>query len=218
MAQQISATSEILDYVRATSLRDDDVLSGLRERTAILPAASALQVAPEEGQLLGLLVRLVGARSVLEVGTYTGYSTLCLARALPADGKVVTCDVVAKWPEMGRPFWERAGVADRIDVRVGDARATLAGLRAGNAVFDLVFIDANKSDYPHYYEQALALLRPGGLVVVDNTLFFGRVADPSATDPDTTAVRELNALLHADERVDMCLLPIADGITLAVKR
>lgn len=218
MAQQISANSELLDYVRAISLRDDEVLAGLRAETATVPIAQAMQVMPEEGQLLGLLVGLVGARAVLEVGTFTGYSTLCMARALPADGRLVTCDIAAKWPNMGRPFWEKAGVADLIDVRVGDARTTLAALREEGAEFDFAFIDADKSGYLHYYEESLAMLRQGGLLVVDNTLFFGRVADPSATDADTTSVRELNTRLHTDPRVEICLLPMADGITLARKR
>ncbi|WP_399136044.1 O-methyltransferase [Streptomyces sp. NBUA17] len=218
MAQQITADQHILDYVRATSLRDDQVLAGLRAETATVPAARALQVMPEEGQLLALLVGLTRARTVLEIGTFTGYSTLCMARALPAGGRLVTCDIAAKWPEMGRPFWERAGVADLIDVRIGDARATLAALRAEGAEFDFVFVDADKAGYPGYYEESLPLLRPGGLIVVDNTLFVGRVADKTVTDADTVAVRELNTRLHTDERVDICLLPMADGITLVRKR
>ncbi|MBZ6232759.1 O-methyltransferase [Streptomyces olivaceus] len=218
MAQQITADQHILDYVRATSLRDDQVLAGLRAETATVPAAQALQVMPEEGQLLALLVGLTRARAVLEIGTFTGYSTLCMARALPAGGRLVTCDIAAKWPEMGRPFWERAGVADLIDVRIGDARATLAALRAEGAEFDFVFVDADKAGYPGYYEESLPLLRPGGLIVVDNTLFVGRVADKTVTDADTVAVRELNTRLHTDERVDICLLPMADGITLVRKR
>ncbi|WP_446046756.1 O-methyltransferase [Streptomyces olivaceus] len=218
MAQQITADQHILDYVRATSLRDDQVLAGLRAETATVPAAQALQVMPEEGQLLALLVGLTRARAVLEIGTFTGYSTLCMARALPAGGRLVTCDIAAKWPEMGRPFWERAGVADLIDVRIGDARATLAALRAEGAEFDFVFVDADKAGYPGYYEESLTLLRPGGLIVVDNTLFVGRVADKTVTDADTVAVRELNTRLHTDERVDICLLPMADGITLVRKR
>jgi O-methyltransferase len=218
MAQQISVNQEILDYVRATSLRDDEVLAGLRAETATVPAAQAMQVLPEEGQLLALLVGLTGARAVLEIGTFTGYSTLCMARALPADGRLVTCDIAAKWPDMGRPSWGKAGVADLIEVRVGDARATLAALRQEGAEFDFVFIDADKSGYLHYYEQSLTLLRPGGLIVVDNTLFFGRVADPAVTDWDTISVRELNTRLHTDDRVEICLLPMADGITLIRKR
>ncbi|MDI5963480.1 class I SAM-dependent methyltransferase [Streptomyces sp. SL13] len=218
MAQQINANQELLDYVRATSLRDDEVLAGLRAETATVPAARVMQVMPEEGQLLALLVGLTGARAVLEIGTFTGYSTLCMARALPADGRLVTCDLAAKWPDMGRPFWQEAGVADRIEVRAGDARATLAALREEGAEFDFVFIDADKSGYLHYYEESLSLLRPGGLIVVDNTLFFGRVADPAVTDIDTVAVRALNTRLHTDERVEICLLPMADGITLVRKK
>ncbi|MEU8814264.1 class I SAM-dependent methyltransferase [Actinoplanes sp. NPDC048796] len=220
MADHLTLTPDLLDYVRRTSLRDDDVLRELREVTAELPAGRALQVAAEEGQLLALLVALTGARTVLEIGTYTGYSALCMARALPPGGVVVTCDITARWPAVGRPFWERAGVADRIDLRIGDARETLAGLAAerGPGGIDLAFIDADKTGYREYYEAVLPLLRPGGLIVLDNTLFFGRVADPTATDADTEAIRELNEVLHGDDRVDLSLLATADGITLARKR
>lgn len=202
------------------SLREDDILRELREETAGLPAGVAMQVLAEEGQFLALLAGLVNARSVLEIGTFTGYSTLCLARALPTGGRVVTCDITDRWPSIGADYWERAGVADRIDLRVGDARETLAKLLAeeGPDGFDLVFIDADKVGYPWYYELSLPLVRPGGLIVVDNTLFFGRVADPAAQDPDTKAIRELNTRLHTDERVDVSMLAAADGITLLRRR
>lgn len=219
MAGQTALTGPLLAYVRAVSLREDAVLRELREETAAYPMGTAMQVMAEEGQLLGLLVRLTGARRVLEVGTFTGYSTLCLARALPPGGRVVTCDVTGRWPAVGRPFWERAGVADRIEVVVGDARDSLAAMLAagGEGTVDLVFIDADKASYRAYYEAALRLARPGGLLVLDNTVFFGRVVDPAATDPDTVAVRELNAFLHGDARVDLAMLTMADGITLARK-
>ena len=219
MAGQTALTEPLLRYVREVSLREDAVLRELRAETADYPMGAAMQVMAEEGQLLGLLVRLLGARRVLEVGTFTGYSTLCLARALPPGGRVVTCDVTDRWPAIGRPYWERAGVADRIEVRIGDARDTLAGLLAGGGAgtVDLVFIDADKVGYRDYYEASLRLARPGGLLVLDNTVLFGRVIDPAATDPDTVAVRELNAFLHGDERVDLALLTMADGITLARK-
>ncbi|HZB50295.1 MAG TPA: class I SAM-dependent methyltransferase [Mycobacteriales bacterium] len=219
MAGQTALTEPLLRYVREVSLREDAVLRELRAETADYPMGAAMQVMAEEGQLLGLLVRLLGARRVLEVGTFTGYSTLCLARALPPGGRVVTCDVTDRWPAIGRPYWERAGVADRIEVRIGDARDTLAGLLAGGGAgtVDLVFIDADKAGYRDYYEASLRLARPGGLLVLDNTVLFGRVIDPAATDPDTVAVRELNAFLHGDERVDLALLTMADGITLARK-
>ncbi|GAA0223667.1 O-methyltransferase [Cryptosporangium japonicum] len=220
MADQLTITDELLGYVRHTSLRDDDILRDLREQTALLPAGRALQVAAEEGQLLGLLVALTGARFVLEIGTYTGYSALCMARALPPGGRLVTCDVTNRWPAIGRPHWEKAGVADRIELRVADARRTLAELadESGPESVDLVFVDADKTGYRDYYEAALPLLRPGGLIVLDNTLFFGRVVDPAAQDPDTRAIRELNALLHTDDRVDLSMLAVADGVTLARKR
>ncbi|MFD5919587.1 O-methyltransferase [Kitasatospora sp. NPDC058201] len=220
MAQQVTPTQELLDYIRGTSLRDDELLAGLRAETAALPAGEAMQVMAEEGQLLALLVALTGARSILEIGTFTGYSTLCMARALPPGGELVTCDLTERWPAIGAGYWEQAEVADRIELRIGDAVETLAKLTAerGPESFDLVFIDADKANYPRYYEGSFALLRPGGLLVVDNTLFFGRVADPAAQDPDTAGVRELNAALYADERVDISLLTVADGITLVRKR
>jgi O-methyltransferase len=220
MADQTSMTPDILEYVRSVSLRDDEILSGLRSDTFALPGGEAMQVMAEEGQLLALLVGLTGARSVLEVGTFTGYSTLCMARALPADGELVTCDITDRWAEVGMPYWERAGVRDRIDLRVGDASRTLAELaeKRGEGVFDLVFIDADKQNYPAYYEHAVALVRTGGLIVVDNTLFLGRVADPDARDPDTEAIRKLNETLRDDERVEISLLVMADGVTLVRKR
>jgi O-methyltransferase len=220
MAEQTASSPELLGYVRDVSLRDDQILRELREMTAKLPAGRAMQVMAEEGQLLAFLVGLTGARSVLEIGTFTGYSTLCMARALPAGGRLVTCDVSRKWPMIAADYWQRAGVADRIDVRIGAAVEILAELVAadGKDTVDLVFIDADKANYVRYYEAALELVRPGGLIVVDNTLFFGRVIDPAYQDPDTVAVRQLNDILHDDDRVDVSLLIMADGITLVRKR
>lgn len=220
MAEQTDFTPELLAYVRQVSLREDPILAELRQETAELPMGRAQQVLAEEGQLLGLLVQLTGARTVVEVGTFTGYSTLCMARALPAGGTLVTYDISPRWTRIARPYWARAGVADRIDARVGDAAVALAALREelGERSVDLVFIDADKAGYLVYYEHALALLRPGGLAIVDNTAFFGRVSDPAVQDPDTVAVRTLNAALLGDDRVDIALLPMADGITLARKK
>jgi len=220
MSQQVAATEEVLGYIREVSLRDDPLLAEMRRETAELPAGQAMQVMAEEGQLLALLIRLTGARSVLELGTFTGYSTLCMARALPTAGELVTCDISDRWPGIGAGYWKRAAVADLIDLRIGDALDILADLaeERGPDCFDFVFIDADKVNYLRYYERSLALVRPGGLIVVDNTLFFGRVVDPAAQDADTAGVRELNAALHADDRVEISLLAMADGITLARKR
>jgi|SRR5699024_8553174 len=220
MAHQIEITPRLLDYVREVSLRDDEILSGLREATAALPGGTALQVMAEEGQLLALLVGLTGAHTVLEVGTFTGYSTLCMARALPPGGSLITCDITDRWSEIGVPYWERAGVGDRIEQRVGDAVKTLASLEEerGPDSFDLIFVDADKANYHTYYDRAVSLVRPGGLIVLDNTLFGGQVVDESVDDPDTRVIRELNTLVHADERMEISLLVMADGITLARKK
>ncbi|MEU1866293.1 O-methyltransferase [Streptomyces gardneri] len=220
MADQILATPEIREYVRSVSSREDPILAELRAQTAGLPGGAAMQVMAEEGQLLALLVGLTGARSVLEIGTFTGYSTLCMARALPPGGTVVTLDLQGRWPAIGADYWRRAEVDDRIDVRIGDATQTLVALAAerGGESFDLVFIDADKANYGTYYEAALNLVRPEGLIVIDNTLFFGRVVDPDSNDPDTAAVRALNASLRDDPRVDVSMLTMADGITLARKK
>jgi O-methyltransferase len=219
MAGQTELSPQLLTYVRDVSLREDAVLRELREETAGYPMGTAMQVMAEEGQLLAFLVRLIGARRVLEIGTFTGYSTLCMARALPAAGRLVTCDLTDRWPAIGRPYWQRAGVADRIEVRIGDARDTLAGMLAHGAAdtVDLVFVDADKASYRDYYEAALRLVRPGGLLVLDNTVLFGQVVDPAAQDPDTLAIRALNAFLRDDDRVDLAMLTMADGITLARK-
>ncbi|MFD7028335.1 O-methyltransferase [Streptomyces sp. NPDC059917] len=220
MANQLASSAELLSYVRDVSLRDDEILRGLRELTSELPMGQAMQVMAEEGQFLALLVGLVGARNVLEIGTFTGYSTLCMARALPSDGRLITCDISDKWPGIAQEYWDKAGISDRIDVRIGNATDTMAELVTAGAAgtFDFVFIDADKANYRSYYDAAIELVRPGGLIVIDNTLFFGRVIDPSAQDADSVAVRELNLFLRDDERVEISLLPVADGITLVRKR
>ncbi|MFE9680329.1 O-methyltransferase [Streptomyces sp. NPDC002701] len=219
MRDQIDLTPALLDYVRDISLREDAVLRELRDDTAALPDR-IMQILPEEAQFLALLVQLTGARQVLEIGTFTGYSALAMARALPPGGRLVTCDISEEWTAMARRAWDQAGVSARIDLRLGDATRTLETLLAerGPASFDLVFIDADKANYPYYYERSLVLTRPGGLIVLDNTLWSGRVIDPGAQDADTRGVREVNDTLHKDDRVDVSMLSMADGITLAHKR
>ncbi|MEO7195937.1 MAG: class I SAM-dependent methyltransferase [Pseudonocardiaceae bacterium] len=219
MRDQIDLTPELLAYVRDISLRDDQNLRELREETATLPDR-IMQILPEEAQFLALLVGLTNARRVLEIGTFTGYSTLAMARALPADGRVITCDISEEWTSIARRHWTAAGVTDRIDLRLGDAVTTLERLLAkdGPDRFDLVFIDADKAHYPQYYELSLNLTRPGGLIVLDNTLWSGRVIDTVLQDNDTQGVRKANETLLKDERVDLAMLPMADGVTLARKR
>jgi predicted O-methyltransferase YrrM len=215
----LQMTDAILDYAVRHGVREHPELAGLRAETAAL-AEAEMQVAPEQGALLQMLVRLTGARRVLEVGTFTGYSSLAMALALPADGRLIACDVSAEWTAVARRHWQAAGVADRIELRLAPALETMATLLATGEAgrFDLAFLDADKANYSRYAALALELLRPGGLLVVDNVLWSGRVADPAVRDADTEGIRELNARLHADPRVDLCLVPIADGVTLARKR
>src|SRR5262249_33322709 len=187
-----------------------------RVRTQQLPEAR-MQITREQGHLLALLVRLIGACRALEVGTFTGYSALAIALALPANGELVACDINEQWTNIGRAYWQAAGVADKIRLRLGPALDSLIQLEreGGPSRLDFAFIDADKTGYDGYYESALRLVRPGGLIVLDNMLRRGRVAQPEASDPDTVALRKLNAKIARDERVDRVLLPIASGMTLA---
>jgi len=215
----LALNDRIYDYLRDVSLREHDALRRLREETAAM-SESNMQIAPEQGQLMALLVQLLNARKTLEVGVFTGYSSLAVALALPADGRVVACDVSEEWTRVARRYWQEAGVADKIDLRLAPALDTLDGLlRDGQAgSFDFAFIDADKSNYDAYYERALELLRAGGLMAIDNVLWSGRVADPDTDDEDTAAIRALNLKLRDDERVALSLVPVADGLTLALKR
>jgi len=217
--RSIALTDSLYEYLLSVSLREPDLLLKLREETAADPAAN-MQISPEQGQFMGLLARLMGARRCLEIGVFTGYSSLVIALALPDDGRIVACDVSEKWTSVARRYWAAAGVAQKIDLRLATALETLDRLIAdGNAgTFDFAFIDADKENYVGYYERALQLLRPGGLVVADNTLWSGRVADPENAEADTVALRHFNELLHGDARVDLSLVPIGDGLTLARKR
>lgn len=217
--QTVTLTEELYDYLLGVSLREPPVLARLREETAALPHA-VMQVSPEQGQFMALLAELLDARRVIEVGTFTGYSALVVALALPADGRLITCDVDEDTTAIARRYWAEAGVADKIDLRLGPAAETLDALLAdgGAGTFDLAFVDADKKNYDAYYERGLALLRPGGLMVVDNVLWSGAVADPQRQDEDTVAIRALNAKLHEDLRVSLSLLPVSDGLTLARKR
>ena len=206
-------------YLVAHSVREIPAQSELREATRTHPHAG-MQIGPEQGQLMALLVRLTGARRCIEVGVFTGYSALTVALALPADGYLLACDVSDAYTRVGRPFWEAAGIAAKIDLRLGPAVRTLDGcIAAGEAGrYDFAFIDADKSSYDAYYERCLQLLRRGGLIAIDNTLWGGKVAHPAGDDADTAALQALNAKLHGDERDDVSLLPIGDGLTLARKR
>jgi predicted O-methyltransferase YrrM len=206
-------------WIREHSLREGEVLARLRALTAGLPDAS-MQIAPEQGQLMALLVALTGARRILEIGCFTGYSALWMATALPEGGRLITLDVNREWTEIGRRFWREAGVEERIEVRLGLALDSLDALLAEGAAgsFDLVFIDADKKGYETYYERALALVRPGGLILLDNMLWGGSVADPGNRDHQTEVLRALTDKLRGDGRIDLSLLPIADGLALARKR
>ena len=208
MAEQTSLSPKVLAYLRAESLREDELLRELREETASYPMGRVMQVMAEEGQLLALLVKITNARVVLEVGTFTGYSTLCMARALPPGGQLITCDITNRWPKIGMQYWQRAGVASRIEVKIGDAAETLAILlnEKGPGFVDLAFIDADKANYRTYYENTLPLIRPGGLIIIDNTLLFGRVADDEDTSPEVVEIRGLNSLLLRDDRIDLSVL------------
>ena len=212
-------TDELYDYLLRVSMREPEILRRLREETGDLERAG-WQIGPEQGQFMALLVELTGARRTLEVGTFTGYSALVVALALPADGRVVACDISEQWTSVARRYWDEAGVAHMIDLRLGPAVQTLESLlgEGRREDFDFAFIDADKVNYEAYYELALELVRPGGLIAVDNTLWHGRVIDPSSTDPDTEAIRRFNAKLKSDERVTLSLVPIGDGLSLARKR
>ena len=208
----------LYEYILANSVRESDLLRRLRAETAKRPNA-VMQISADQGQLFALLIRVLNARKTIEVGVFTGYSSLVVALALPADGKLVACDISEEYTSVARRYWEEAGVAGKIDLRIAPAADTLNELiRDGQeGTFDFAFIDADKTGYPEYFALCLRLLRPGGIIALDNMLQSGNVIDPSANDKDTMAIRELNRQLAEDQRVLVSLLPIADGITLAVK-
>jgi len=217
--QDLTISDELWEYMRRATLREPDLLRRLREESAKLPNSN-LQISAEQGQFMALLMHLIGARRTIEVGVYTGYSALVVAQALPDDGRIIACDINEDWTAVARRYWREAGVDRKIDLRIGPALSTLDDLIAsgqGNR-FDFVFIDADKTNYANYYERALVLLRPGGLIAVDNVLWYGRVIDASFDDPDTRAIRAFNEQLKADDRVWLSMLPVRDGLTLACKK
>lgn len=208
----LNLTDELVAYIHRYGVREHPALARLRERTAPMEMAG-MQIGPDQGAFMALLVRLTGARSILEIGTFTGYSSTVMALALPDDGRMVCCDVSREWTDIAREAWAEAGVAGRIDLRLAPATETLATL--DDASFDMAFIDADKRSYDAYYEGCLRVVRPGGLIMIDNTLWSGDVADPSKNDDDVSAIRALNEKISRDERVDPVILPIGDGLSLA---
>jgi len=215
----LDLTPQLHDYLLAHSLREHPVLAALREETAKVKH-SGMQIGPEQGQLMALLVQMLGARNTIEVGVYTGYSSLAVALALPEEGRVVACDLNEEWTAIAKRYWERAGVAHKIDLRLAAATRTLDQLlrEGGAGRYDFAFIDADKPNYAKYFEQCMQLVRSGGLIAIDNTLWSGAVADPAVHDADTDAIRALNDALHRDARIALSLLPVGDGLTLALKK
>jgi len=211
----IGLSQELHAYLVKVGVREPDVLHRLRDRTAAIPE-HGMQIAPEQGAFMALLVKVMGARTCLEVGTFTGYSSTAVALALPPEGRLVCCDLSREWTDVAREAWTEAGVADRVELRLGPALETLDQLltEGGAGRFDFAFIDADKPNYDGYVERALYLVRPGGMIAIDNVLWSGRVADPSDNDESTVAIRELNEKLAADERVEVAMVPIGDGLTL----
>jgi predicted O-methyltransferase YrrM len=211
-SRTLNLTDDLVDYVRRYGVREHPALARLRDDTSSMPVAQ-MQIAPEQGAFMALLVRLIGARRILEIGTFTGYSSTAMALALPPDGRIVCLDVSEEWTSRAQEAWADAGVADRAELRIGPAAESLETLDDDS--FDLAFIDADKTGYDTYYEGCLRVVRPGGLILIDNVLQGGRVVDPSADDENVQAIRALNEKIASDERVDMTLLPVADGLTMA---
>jgi len=214
----LSIDDRIYDYLLSVSLKESEVLTQLRKETAAIEF-SEMQIAPEQGQFMALLVKLIGARRALEIGTFTGYSSICIASALPQDGELICCDDSEQWTAMALKYWQQAGLEDRINFKLGDAGKTLQALidEGLAGTFDFIFLDADKQNYPLYYELSLELLRAGGLMAVDNTLWSGDVADPGNMEPGTRAIRRFNEMIMQDERVEISLVPIGDGLTLVHK-
>ena len=216
--RSLELDDRLYDYLVQFGTRESDLLKDLRNETAKLPGAG-MQIGPEQGAFMGLLVELIGAKRALEVGTFTGYSSLCIAGAMPADGKLICCDVSEEYTKVARDYWRRAGLESKIELRLGPAVATLDALIAANVEpFDFAFIDADKTNYSNYNDRAIQLVRPGGLIAIDNVLWGGDVADPKANDEDTQAIRAVNQTVRNDDRVTLALAPIGDGLTLARKR
>ena len=218
MGHMVKATEQVMDYLTGAGARETPAQKRCREETAKLPMA-IMQIAPEQGAFLALLVKLNGAVRCLEIGTFTGYSALSVAQALPPNGHLIALDVSKEWTDKAREYWREGGVEKKIELRIGPALDTLDAMIANReGPFDFVFVDADKTGYDAYYERALKLLRSGGLIALDNMLFAGAVADPSNTDASPTALRALNAKIKADDRVDMALATVGDGVMLARKR
>ena len=215
----LKLTDSVYDYMLEHSLRESEACRLLREETAPMKMGM-MQVSPEQGQFMAFLVRLTGTRRALEIGTFTGYSALCVAQALPSDGRLVCCDVSEEWTSVGQRYWQSAGVSDKIDLKIGPATETLQALREDGEEgrYDFAFIDADKKNYLVYYENVLSLLRTGGVLLIDNVLWGGSVANPGKNDDDTNAIRTLNQHLHGDDRVLLSLLPVGDGLTLVMKQ
>jgi len=210
-------SAELGEYLVAHGTPPDVVQEALIEETAALGAVAGMQIAPEQGAFLTVFTRLIGARRAIEIGTFTGYSALCIARGLPDDGRLVCCDVSEEWTAVGVKAWENAGVGDRVDLRIAPALDTLAALPTGEA-FDLAFIDADKPNYANYFDALVPLMRTNGAILVDNVLWDGRVIQPGADDDNTVAIRAFNDKVADDDRVDTVMLPIADGLTICRKR
>lgn len=217
--QTLGLDNQLYDYLLSVSLREPEILKKLREETAKHPHG-IMQIAPEQGQFMALLVTLMGASKTLEIGVFTGYSTLSIALALPRDGKIIACDVSAEYTTIADRYWQRAGVSDKITLKLAPALQTLDELLATGQgeTFDFIFIDADKENYQAYYERSLQLLRTGGLIAIDNVLWSGKVAHPEEKDPNTEAIRAFNEKLRLDARIRLSLVPIGDGLTLALKR
>ena len=216
--QTLGLSEQIHNYLLSVSVKADPIWERLRDET-VEKVGFNMQISPEQAQFMTLLIKLLNAKNALEVGTFTGFSALSIARALPVDGKLIACDINDDWTSLGKPYWEEAGVAEKIELRIAPAVVTLDTLiKTGHSdTFDFAFIDADKQNYADYYEKCLRLTRPGGVVAVDNTLWGGRVADPEVVDADTVAIREVNKIIFDDVRVESSLIPIGDGLHLACK-
>ena len=217
--ETLNLTPELYEYLKSVSLREPDVLARIRKETSRHPRA-AMQISPEQGQFMSLLVKLLGVQKVLEIGVFTGYSSTIVALALPDDGQITACDIDEDFTSIAQRYWQEAGVSQKINLNLAPALETLNKLldQGAEATYDMAFIDADKCNYPNYYEPCLRLLKPGGVLLVDNVLWDGRVADLSINDADTDGIRRLNQLVHEDSRVDMSLIPLGDGLTLVRKK